>query len=336
MKLTFEQIKSASGGAVRIENRKEGISFYRFTMAQETLYKNTNADFYQKTFSTAGIRLTFKTNSETLSLKAVTLPSSSRTYFSFDILVNGAFLDCLDNFTNVELPEIYPEATLNLGDFSKDFYLGQGEKTVSIHFPWSVEAILKEIVLDDAATFVPKKPDKKMLIFGDSITHGYDAKHPSRRYAGRIAEALGAEEVNKAIGGELFFPALAELKDEFSPEYVMIAYGTNDWGKGSAEVFKQNSAKFIGAISRNYPDAKIYVLTPIWRKDILKKTQFESFHDVEKHLLVAAEPLQNVTVIRGFDFVPKEEKYFSDKYLHPNDEGFDFYFNSLLAQLLQL
>ena len=51
----------------------------------------------------------------------------------------------------------------------------------------------------------------------------------------RLADALGAEEVNKAIGGECFFPELAATKEDFQPEYITVAYGTNDWSRKSAE-----------------------------------------------------------------------------------------------------
>ena len=43
--------------------------------------------------------------------------------------------------------------------------------------------------------------------------------------------------------------------------------------------------------------------------------------------------MKNVTVVRGFDFVPKEEKYFADLRLHPNDTGFEHYFKNLYKEI---
>ncbi|MBQ7840618.1 MAG: hypothetical protein IJ390_09090, partial [Lachnospiraceae bacterium] len=123
MNLTFEQVKSAANGAVRIESDERGISFYRFTKKQEewyeALYQNTGSRFYQNTFSTAGIRLTFITTSETMELKVLALLSCSRTYFSFDVFADGKLVDCLDNFSNVTFTEKYSEAKLELGAFTK-------------------------------------------------------------------------------------------------------------------------------------------------------------------------------------------------------------------------
>ena len=59
------------------------IFFKRFTLEQEQLYRKTNQDFYRKTFSTSGIELLFKTDSENLFLKLKVLTSSSGKYFEF-------------------------------------------------------------------------------------------------------------------------------------------------------------------------------------------------------------------------------------------------------------
>lgn len=333
MKLNIAQVREITKGAVRVTEERDGFHFYRFTKEQEELYNSVNKDFYKKTFSTAGIRLTLKTDSRTLFLKTITSKSSSRTYFSFDVFVDGKPVGYLDNFSNVELPEKYPKADLPMGVFEGTFSLGEGEKTVCIYFPWSVQAVIEEISIDDGAFIKPVKTEKKMLAFGDSITHGYDALRPSMRYAARLANALGAEEVNKAIGGECFFPELAAAKEDFQPEYITVAYGTNDWTNKSAEEFKTNCKAFYTALSGNYPEAKIYAFTPIWRKDLNVERVCGRFEDVEKYIRECVEGLNNVTVISGFDLVPKDEKYFADRSLHPNDEGFGYYFKNLYKKL---
>ena len=107
-----------------------------------------------------------------------------------------------------------------------------------------------------------------MLAFGDSITHGYDTLHPSGRYAAKLAERLEAEEFNKGIGGEKFFSELASLKEPFVPDYITIEYGSNDWNRIDEETFKYNSRAFYENIVRNYPNSKIFTITPLWRKDM--------------------------------------------------------------------
>ncbi len=113
----------------------------------------------------------------------------------------------------------------------------------------------------------------------------------------------------------------------------MVAYGTNDWRRYSREVFTKNCVGFYKALSENYPASKIFAITPIWRKDYTIKTDFGAFSDTEKYIFKAVENLENVTVISGSDLVPKDERYYADFRLHPNDEGFDFYYKNLYSKL---
>ena len=333
MKLNFSQIKEITTGAVQVKEENGMISLKRFTEEQEALYKLTNQDFYNKTFSTSGIKFSFKTDSESLFLKLKTIRSSSRKYFSVDILVDGKPIGYIDNFSNVELAEDYTKMDFQLGDFSKKFQLGEGEKTVCVHLPWSVRTLIEEISIDDNAFIEGIKPKNKLLAFGDSITNGYDALRPSNRYVAKIANMLDAEEFNKAIGGERFFPELAKLQDSFKPDYITVAYGTNDWNGIDQETFKNKCEDFYKNISKNYPQTKIFAITPIWRKDMNEYRIFGNFDEVEKIIRNAVKDIENITVISGMDFVPKEEKFFADLMLHPNDDGFEYYAENLYKKI---
>ena len=337
MKLSLEQIKNITTGAVRVEEEKGKLRFFRFTDEQEALYKKAsmelNRPFYDRCAATAGIRLRFKTNSQTLRLAVEVLKCTSRRYFSFDLFVNGRAIGALDNFSEEELPQNYTEAELPLGRFSKEFMLGAGVKEVCIYFPWSVCPLLEEISLEEGALVEAVKPCKKLLAFGDSITQGYDALRPSMRYVAKLADRLGAEELNKGIGGEIFFPPLAELKEGFSPDYITVAYGTNDWGRQTQECFYSACKAFYEAISKNYPAAKIFAITPIWRADHTRTRDFGPFKRVEEIIGEAVSHLPNVTVLSGFDLVPKSEAYFADLRLHPNDKGFEYYAENLYNEI---
>ena len=214
MKLNLSQVRDITTGAVRIEEIDNEFHFYRFTKCQEKLYldrsNDKKNDFYAKTFSLSGVQMRFRTNSQTLFLNVDTVKGSSRRYFSFEVFVNGKRIDTLKNFSETELSENYTNLEFSLGNFSKTFCLGEDEKEVCIYFPWSVKAILKEICIDDGSFIKPVLPRKKILCFGDSITQGYDVLYPSNKYATKLANILDAEEYNKAIGGEVFFPELAK------------------------------------------------------------------------------------------------------------------------------
>lgn len=336
MKLNLSQIKDVTLGAVRIEEAGDGIHFYRFTKEQEELYKDRKNSFYVKSFSTSGVQMRFRTNSQTIFLSVDVSAGTTRSYFSFDIFVNGEKTDDLKNFCDSEMSSEYVSAKFPLGNFSKTICIGEGDKDVCIYFPWSVMAVLKEFSIDDGAFITPVKPNKKMLCFGDSITHGYDAAHPSNKYITKLAAALDAEEYNKAIGGEIFFPALAGAKEDFEPDYITVAYGTNDWSHCTKEVFAKNCKEFYDILCHNYPKATVFAITPIWRKDMTESKPFGDFMSVRESIREITAEYKNVSVIDGSDFVPGDESLFSDLRLHPNDKGFEYYAENLTKRVKEI
>lgn len=333
MELNLNKIKEITTGAVRITEEDGAFVFCRFTKEQEELYKITNPDFYKKSFSTAGVKLLFKTNSKGLFLDIIADKGSSREYFSLDVFVDGEPVGYIDNYSDVEIPKDYTQLKLSHGEFSKTFRLGEGEKTVCVHLPWSAIAKIKQIAVDDGAFVEGVKPQKILLAYGDSITQGYDAMRPSNRYVAKLADELGAQEYNKAIGGERFFPELAQLIDSFVPDYITVAYGTNDWSGLDEETFKVKCRAFYKNLSENYPKAKIFAITPIWRKDMNMDKKFGAFSKVEEDIREIVADIDNITVISGFDFVTKDESYYADLRLHPNDKGFLDYAKNLWAQI---
>ena len=333
MKLDLETVSNITLGAVRVEKEEDGFHFYRFTHQQEDLYKDRSDDFYKKCFATSGIQLSFKTDSRSLFIKASVSKGSSRSYFAFDIFINGTMVDSLNNFDGVELPCDYTSVSLQMGQFEKKFSLGAGVKNVSVYLPWSAKTVIQQFALDDDSFIEPVKTKYKMLCFGDSITQGYDALFSSNKYTSRLAKFLNAEEHNKGIGGETFFPELAKAKEEFVPDYITVAYGTNDWNRCTQQQFTTNVKAFFENLTENYPNSKIFVITPIWRKDHEENRAFGEFKDVERILCSLVEEYENITIISGYDFVEHDAKFFADLQLHPNDEGFGQYFKSLVEKV---
>lgn len=334
MELTYEQIKAVTCGAVRYTVEEDGITFHRFTQAQHEMYEKKNEAFFDKSKTASGIKLSFRTDSRTLYLDTTVKNARSRTYFSFDVVVDDKLIGCLDNFSDQEIPRDYSEISFPVGRFGRTFNLGAGMKTVTIHLPWNKITKLHKLCLSDGAVVEPVKFEKKLLVFGDSITVGFDCLRPSRRQVCRIAQQLNAEEFNKCIGGERYCPDLSELPEDFVPDYIYVAYGTNDWSSTAPETFYANSRKFFENLDKNYPGVKTFVITPIWRVNYnTLERPYRSFSEIDEaiHALLADRP--NTTVIAGFDLVPHSLDYFGDYGLHPNTTGHDHYFENMWNEM---
>lgn len=332
MKLTFDQLQSITLGAVHMEEKEDGIHFHRFTEPQAEFYKQRN--FAANVPATAGVRFRLRTDSRRLYLKIDTKLCGTRNYFALDVFVNGKTLGSIQNYVERELPRRYTDHSLSVGEFEQEFQLGEGEKELCIYLPWNMVTVLQEFSLDDGASIIPVKPERKLLCFGDSITQGYDALHPSRRYTAQVADYLGMEEINKGIGGEKYQPELAAMKDDFSPALITVAYGTNDWRHRTKEEFEEKCRGFYKNLVSTYPDTPILAITPLWRT-IQERQNFDCgpFRGIHEAICKHTADLPNVTVIDGFDIVPHYSDYFADLTLHPNGAGYDRYFEGLRPYL---
>lgn len=337
MQLTYEQIKAITCGAVRILQEEKGLRFWRFTREQEEMYYETRPatgmNYASRSRASAGVKLAFRTDSSKLLLSVEAEKATTRMYYDFEVLVNGVSIGSLNNHNGQKYPLGRPKAVYSLAENTKTFSLGTGEKLVEVYFPWSVCPFVKAVELDDGSTLAPVKRPKTLLVYGDSITQGYDTINLSCHYTAQLAKLLNADIVSKAVGGEIYHPPLAKLKDNLNPDYITVAYGSNDFRKTDGAAFDADCKAFHTALRENYPKAKIFALTPVWRGDLDEASRFGDFATVEERIVKAVADIPGVTVIRGYDFVPHDPTMFADLYLHPNDEGFTHFAKNVCAAI---
>ena len=320
MNLSLDTLRAVATGVERVEEENGAVAFYRFSAEEMTTNANPNRTY------AAGVSLCFRTDAERLSL-AFTAENltGARSYFALEVYANGERIGVIKNFNDAEMTGNYADKAYPLGDFSGEFALGTGEKTVKIVLPHSVKTLWHTIALD-GESFVAPLPEKGALIaYGDSITQGYDALYPSETYASRLADLLDLTLVNKGLGGATFTPALARAENGRCDGCILVAYGTNDWGHLSESSFRKNAAAFLDAVTAHYPASDVFVLSPIWRGDNDRLTAFGRFENVASILSVLCEGRERVHFIHGIDLVPHEERYFGDVRLHPSGEGFAHY-----------
>lgn len=328
IKLDFDTIKKLTFGAEYVAKSDGKIVFSRFTQEERSVldYGRDNS------FATAGVRIEFETDSSVLEICAETKQANEhgRNFYSFDICCNNELIGQLKNF-NDDL--IYPYKEYPLGEIEKTFTLPWGFKRLSIYFPWSVQGKIKAISLDNGALIRPVNKKRNLLMYGDSITQGYDAKHPMCSYASKLTDIIYANGINKGIGGSCFMPNLARNKSMFNPDFITVAYGTNSWNGSSKEDFKKRCSEFFQNIEIIYPDTPVFAISPIWRADCTEKRKFGDFFQVSEIIKEIVLKYKNIIFINGVDFIPKNKEYFRDSYLHPNDDGFAYYTKALIKEI---
>ena len=315
MKLTFEQIKSITVGAVEIEQQQDGIHFYRCTRKQIDAWSHLGKALGERAACSTGIRLDFETDARELRFCV-----SRGTKFEVDIdgLLRAQFAATPNE--EIRVPLCDP--------------LGSPlpKKRVTLYFPsHGSGAVLKWVELDDGAYVVPHRFARKLLLIGDSITQGWEADFDSLSFAYRLSRHFNADSVIQGIGGAYYHESTFDQLP-FSPDAVLVAYGTNDFGvyKTLAE-FRAHVAAYLALLSAEYRDKPIFILSPIWRDRREGKTM-GSFAECRAVVREEAERLQ-LCHIDGLKLVPPLPVFFKDEYLHPNDNGFSVYAENLIREL---
>lgn len=320
MELTLSQLRAITLGALDIRQEEEGFHFFRMTQTQAAAFTRANETFAPKCRAASGVRLDFETDSDFLEVRWHRLFLTTRKFCFFDVWVDGELalhsgaLDC------GEEPQ---------GEFS--LTLPEGMHRVQVFLPTVVGVCLSSVALSDGAKMIPCRPEKRILLHGDSITQGYDALQPSGCYANIVARHYDAQILNQAVGGAGFNPEVVEYVGEF--DYALVAYGTNDWSKKDLQTFENDTKAFLDKFRAVYPTLKAYVILPLWRADAKTKENTAGEFMACRNFIGQEAAQRGFIVLDGYDLVPHDPELFSDKRLHPNDDGFVFYADRLIGML---
>lgn len=310
MRLTLEQIRSVTIGALSVTEQEDGVHFQKCTQKQIDAWSVLNQTLGERAQATAGIRLDFQTDSRRLSFRAT-------VGNKFELYINGVFRK------QFLLNEMGGRAEAELSN-------GEGQAWVTLYFPAHENGVLDFVELDDGAMVVPHRFDRKILFIGDSITQGWAASYDGFSYANRVSRFFNAESVIQGIGGAYFHESTFDRID-FDPDWVIVAYGTNDFGHyATLEELRAHASAFLKLVAKEYDGKRLIYISPIWREK--QEKPMGSFRECREALIDEATKLK-FEHIDGLSLVPSDPTFFTDG-LHPDNFGFSLYAESLCRQLL--
>ena len=318
MRLSYNEIKNITYGAVSIKETQEGIRFAHCTDKQIDAWAALEPILGERASLATGVCLDFHTNSKRIAFDAIG--------GKYEIYVNGLFVN---QFIMEKLHESGETAYVDI--------CGGEENRVTLVFPChNVLGVLKYVELDDGASVTPYKYGMKILFIGDSITQGWASYRDSLAYAPRVARFFDAEMLNQGVGGAFYHESTFDKLD-FDPDVLIIAYGTNDSGRyPNVDIMHEHTHAFLDLIQKEYEgrDTKIILLSPIWRLDVSGERW--------QRYLGCCKVVEEEAAARGFYFVdghelvPNELSFFADAGLHPNESGFSLYAENLCAKLVKI
>lgn len=318
MKLTLEQMKTITVGALKVWEADGAFRFAKCTQKQVDAWYKLDDILGFRAETTTGVRLDFHTNSTTFAFT----PQINGEYERYELYIDNVFTYYYSKADFVE-------------NRRKEIALDSKEHRITLYLPGHEIGALESVEIDDGATIEPHRFDCKMLFFGDSITQGWESTWDALSYAHNVSRVFNADSVIQGIGGSYSHNTVFDKEIAFEPDMVVVAYGTNDWNYyQTLEEGRMHYSQFLDQIVERYGDKKLFGISPIWRDDYEKDPAMGSFksccdyvkEEIKKH---------NMILIEGESLVPPLPEFFIEDVLHPNTSGFGIYALNLITQMKQ-
>lgn len=344
-----KRLLDSAKGILSIKKKSDNLfSFIRLTEKQQEILEDDSL-LNQMAKCSSGVYLSFETNGNKIiidfekpslrkeilpALKSLDWEDVKRLALDYKNLkkYGGTKPMLYDSFDLIDEKENIIASSLITGSMANLEFNNPEKKNLKLKLYFPVVPFIDIRSIETNGSFIPKKEKQdKILCLGDSITQGFSAIHPSLSYTARMGRALNVEPINQGIGNHTFDPEFAKYIPYDNYKFITIAYGTNDWNYASTmNEVKENATLFINNVCKKYPETPIYAITPIWRADIDQIQNCGTFQQLQECLLSVFKKFKNVHPISGIDIPIHDRKYFQDKIIHPNEEGFKIITSKLL------
>lgn len=314
MILSNNELKNIYNGAYHFEETEEGyLQAFQFNRKQMDYFEKTSDFWFERCSASSCKTLEFITEAENISFdyKIIWVCSEDTIELAVDSLISDIRY----------IREMDKEGRLS-------FSLPSGSKKVTIYLPSDATVLIRNFETDKLVTSVEKGP--KVLWLGDSITQGYGPLRSACSYVSVANRILNYDIINQGIGGYIYDKNVLMKMDGYTPEKIIVALGTNQFGCETMIDIEEYYERLIEVYGNEIP---ILCITPLWRGDVTGG--FETLSSFCEKVKAIAGRYQNIKIVEGFKMVPHLPEYFLDN-LHPNCLGAEVYGRNLVREIESL
>ncbi len=242
-------------GAEFVNIDGNGMNFHRFDsgLLSGVTAVNVNAG---KAKTTSGVKLSFYTRSDTVKLYFDYIAGDENRNSRFGLYQNGV---------QVDTPYVAKTETNAVFTITSQSAPGELVRHDVVLPNWS-NPILSKMELKTGEILEPGNPfpAKKMVVLGDSISHGTGQGASYLTYPYLAAEQMNLELFNMAVGGGKIAPEVADLLQHFdSVEAIWVLGGYNNWQGGSESIatITNSYESLLATIRTHQPNAEVFCST---------------------------------------------------------------------------
>lgn len=235
------------------------------------------------------------------------------------------------------------EVNKNINDKPRDFVIERIEdpkrlKRISDEsgYDWDCEVIrvifdrgesvrIHEISGDIEPPKPEQCPEKTLLCYGSSITHGSNALDMSHSWVSVLAHKLNMDVINLGMAGSCamepeFAEYIASEGEKGKWDIAILELGINVLGWNEVKILDR-AENIIKQVAGRNPDKKVYVISPFYYcgEDIDNNKGGHKWRRLLKQV-TGQLAFSNVTYINGIDIIDNMS-YISADEVHPNIYG---------------
>ena len=195
-------------------------------------------------------------------------------------------------------------------------------RKIEIIWPYGdgMELVNIKVVSGSTVTIASARPTNKLLLLGDSITHGFSASKVTASWAYLLCGLKSVQMISEGYGSLTTVGSYGTSAATGSGAYaVTVALGYNDFGAQTAlATFQAAYQLLLTNIRAALPSAKIYVITPIYSTST-NTIPLSSYRTYIGDAVTAVGD-GNTVLIDGLTLMTNNSNRLSDG-IHPNDTG---------------
>ena len=314
MRLSNSDLKKIYYGAYRFAETADGyLQSFQYTEEQTEYFKGADEFWYDRCIASTAKTLEFTTSARKCSFEYKITWKGSED--SFELAVDGL------------IQKIYYVKDMK-DEGRLEVTLPVGNKRVTIYLAADATVLIRNFEID--ADYEPVKKGLKVLWLGDSITQGFGPLRSACTYVSVANRLLNYDIINQGIGGYVYDKNSLMKMEGYTPDRIIVALGTNQFGDESMAPVEEYYERLIGIYGESIP---IISITPLWRGDV-ENGEPTLIEFCEKLKAICAR-YPNVKVIEGWGLVPHLSEYYLDD-LHPNVIGAEVYGRNLVEEIRKI
>ena len=312
--MTNQELQTIYYGAYSFQETADGyLQAFQYSDAQMAYFRSAFDFWYDRCMASTAKTLEMTTDAKTISFDYRIIWEGSQD--SFELAINGQISEIR------YVKDLPKEGRL-------DWTLPEGEKSVILYLPADATVLLRNCEID--SSWKPARKNEKVLWLGDSITQGFGPLRSAQTYVSVANRLLNYDIINQGIGGYVYDKKSLMKMDGYTPDKIIVALGTNQFGCETMKDVEEYYETLIGLYGDKIP---ILCVTPLWRGDVPDGLpKLTSFCHLVREI---AGQYPNVRIVDGFQLVPHLPEYYLDN-LHPNALGAEVYGRNLVEAIRKL